>query len=58
MTARIILFGNIFTSWQAVTVPILFTGLGCSLIFTKRKPVAGAVLCVLLLLYGAFRFLF
>jgi hypothetical protein len=58
MTARIILFGNIFTSWQASVVPILFTSLGLALILTKNKRVGGAVLVVLLMLYGAFRFLF
>jgi len=58
MGARIILFGNIFTGWQAIAAPIAFTGLGLVLIFTKNKQVAGVVLCVLLALYGLFRFLF
>jgi hypothetical protein len=58
MGARIILFGNIFIAWQAVVVPIVFTSLGLILILTKDKRAAGVVLCVLLALYGVFRFIF
>ncbi|MCW3847278.1 hypothetical protein OF829_08495 [Sphingomonas sp. LB-2] len=58
IVARVILFGNIFTSWQAVVAPLVFVSLGLVLILTRNKRVSGAVLCVLLLLYGAFRFLF
>jgi len=58
MGARIILVGNIFTGWQAVTIPILFTALGLALILTRNKRLCAALLCTLLLLYGVFRFLF
>ena len=58
MSARIILEGNIFTSWQSVTIPVLFSGLGLVVIFSKDKRVCGGILCLLIALYGAFRFLF
>ncbi|MEZ0244785.1 MAG: hypothetical protein ACAH11_15535 [Sphingomonas sp.] len=58
MTARIILFGNIFTSWQSVTIPCVFTALGLVVMFSADKRVCGGVLALLLALYGVFRFLF
>ena len=58
MSARIILEGNIFTSWQSVTIPVLFSGLGLVVIFSKDKRICGGILCLLIALYGAFRFLF
>jgi hypothetical protein len=58
MAARILLYGNIFTSWQSVTIPVLFTGLGLALVFSNSKWLCGAILGVLLALYGMFRFLF
>ena len=58
MVARILLYGNIFTSWQSVTVPVLFTGLGLGLVLSKNKWMCGGILAVLLSLYGLFRFLF
>jgi hypothetical protein len=58
MAARILLYGNIFTSWQSVTIPVLFTGLGLAIVFSNSKWVCGAILAVLLALYGVFRFLF
>lgn len=58
MTARVILFGNIFTSWQSVAIPVLFTGLGVVVMVSKNKRVCGGVLALLIALYGAFRFLF
>lgn len=58
MTARILLEGNIFTSWQSVAIPILFSGLGLVVMFHKNKWVCGVVLALLISLYGAFRFIF
>ncbi|WP_066801532.1 hypothetical protein [Sphingomonas soli] len=58
MVARILLYGNIFTTWQSVTIPVLFSGLGLAIVFSKSKWVCGAILALLLSLYGMFRFLF
>jgi len=55
--AQIMLFGNIFTSWKAVVIPILFSGLGFTVIFSQSKRLCGVVLALLIALYGTFRFL-
>ncbi|RYD48869.1 MAG: hypothetical protein EOP60_14895 [Sphingomonadales bacterium] len=57
LTARVLLYGNIFTDWQSVAIPIAYTGLGALLVWTANKRLALALLCVLLAMYAAFRLL-
>jgi hypothetical protein len=57
MTARVLLFGNIFTDWESVAIPVAYTGLGLLLVFTTHKRLCLIVLCVLLAMYAAFRLL-
>ena len=57
LTARVLLYGNIFTSWQSVAIPIAYTGLGIVLVVTRNKTVALGVLCAVLAMYGLFRLL-
>lgn len=56
--ARVVLFGNIFTNWQSVVMPIAYTGLGVVIVVSKRVSVGTALLIVLLAMYPAFRLLF
>lgn len=57
MIARVLLYGNIFTNWQSVAIPIMYTGLGLVLVWTPNKRLALALLGVLLAMYAAFRLL-
>ncbi|MES2988239.1 MAG: hypothetical protein V4808_10065 [Pseudomonadota bacterium] len=56
--ARIILFGNIFTDWESIAVPIIYTGFGILIVRTREKWLSAALIAVLLAMYPAFRFLF
>ncbi|RYE03516.1 MAG: hypothetical protein EOP61_04325 [Sphingomonadales bacterium] len=58
LAARLILFGNVFTSWQSVVAPLLYNALGLVVVFTRRVPVGLVLLVVLLAMYPALRFLF
>jgi hypothetical protein len=58
LAARVLLTGNIFTSWQSRVVPVVFTGLGTVLALSGDRRLCLALLIVLLAMYPVFRFLF
>lgn len=57
MTARVLLYGNIFTSWPRIAVPLVYSGVAIGLIATQNKRLCIALLCVLLAMYVRFRLL-
>ncbi|RYY26037.1 MAG: hypothetical protein EOP62_11170 [Sphingomonadales bacterium] len=56
--ARVILYGNIFTSWQSVAVPIVYTGIGILIVRSREKWFSLALIAALLAMYPVLRFLF
>jgi hypothetical protein len=57
LAARVLLYGNIFTSWQSIAIPVVYTGMGAILLWTSNKRLALVLLCILLAMYAAFRLL-
>lgn len=57
LTARVLLYGNIFTGWLSVVIPIVYTGTGLIVVWTGNKRLALVLLCALLAMYALFRLL-
>ncbi|WP_155006518.1 hypothetical protein [Sphingomonas hengshuiensis] len=57
LTARVLLYGNIFTSWTRIAVPVVYTAIGLWLVRTQDKRLSIVLLCVLLAMYARFRLL-
>ena len=57
LLARVLLYGNIFTSWTSVAVPIVYTGTALVLLRSADKRTCLVLLCVLLAMYAGFRLL-
>jgi hypothetical protein len=57
IVARVLLYGNIFTRWHGVVIPLVYVGIGAVLIFSSNKRLCLALLCMLIAMYGVIRLL-
>ena len=57
LLARVLLYGNIFTSWISVAVPVVYTGTALVFLRSANKRWCLVLLCVLLAMYAGFRLL-
>lgn len=57
LSARVLLYGNIFTHWARVAVPLAYAAVALWLMRTQDKRLCLALLCVLLAMYSRFRLL-
>jgi len=57
LLARVLMYGNIFTSWQSVAIPVLYITIGTTLVLGSSKRLCLLLLCALLTMYAASRLL-